>query len=146
MVETPQDSRWQHRVIRTDESRIPVRTLSALTRQETSVVKACAPDAKSFEYVAVTLVEQYSGVHLRKGRSLEQPDLRKPGHHQTRSGKPSGYRTGKGKGKTYKAYTLPLPGTTKRKTTVRIRTRRRTTMKPPTKPLKMKPRQGTFRT
>ena len=69
------------------------------------IIKACAPDAKSCESVAATLAEQYSGVHLREGRSLGQPDLRKSGHLQTRSGKPSGYRTGKGKGKTYKAYT-----------------------------------------
>ena len=52
--------------------------LSGLSRQEIIVIKACAPDAKSFESVAATLVEQYSGVHLREGRS---------------------------KGKTYKAYT-----------------------------------------
>ena len=91
MVETPQDSRWQHRVIRTGEGRTPVRIeLSGLTRQEIMVIKACAPDAKSFESVAATLVEQYSGVHLREGRSLGQPDLRKSGHLRTRSGKPSG--------------------------------------------------------
>ena len=64
--------------------------LSGLSRQEIIVIKACAPDAKSFESVAATLVEQYSGVHLREGRSL--------------GGRPSGYRP-KGKGKTYKAYT-----------------------------------------
>ena len=69
---------------------------SGLTRQEIIVIKACAPDAKSFDSVAATaaatLVEQYSGVHLREGRSLGQPDLRKSGHLQTRSGIPSGYR------------------------------------------------------
>ena len=54
--------------------------------------------------MAATLVEQYSGVHLREGRSLGQPNLRSAGHLQTRSGKPSGYRP-KGKGKTYRAYT-----------------------------------------
>ena len=32
--------------------------LSGPTRQENIVIKACAPDAKSFESVAVTLVEQ----------------------------------------------------------------------------------------
>ena len=78
--------------------------LSGLSRQEIIVIKACAPDAKSFESVAATLVEQYSGVHLREGRSLGQPNLRNSGHLQTRSGRPSGYRP-KGKGKTYKAYT-----------------------------------------
>ena len=42
-----------------------------------------------------------------KGDSDPLPDLRRSGHLQTRSGKPSGYRTGKGKGKgkTFKAYT-----------------------------------------
>ena len=78
--------------------------LSGLSRQENIVIKACAPDAKSFESVAATLVEQYAGVHLREGRSLGQPNLRNSGHLQTRSGKPSGYRP-KGKGKAYKAYT-----------------------------------------
>ena len=78
--------------------------LSGLSRQEIIVIKACAPDAKSFESVAVTLVEQYSGAHLREGRSLGRPNLRNSGNLQTRSGRPSGYRP-KGKGKTYKAYT-----------------------------------------
>ena len=32
--------------------------LSGLTRQEIIVIKACAPDAKSFDAVAATLVEQ----------------------------------------------------------------------------------------
>ena len=77
--------------------------LSGLSRQEIIVIKACAPDAKSFESVAATLVEQYSGVHLREGRSLGQPNFRNSGHLQTRRGRPSsGYRP---KGKTYKAYT-----------------------------------------
>ena len=49
--------------------------LSGLSRQEIIVIKACGPDAKSFESVAATLVEQYSGVHLREGRSLGQPNL-----------------------------------------------------------------------
>ena len=78
--------------------------LSGLPRQEIIVIKACAPDAKSSESVAAALVEQYSGVHLREGRSLGQPNLRNSGHLQTRNGKTSGYRP-KGKGKTYKAYT-----------------------------------------
>ena len=78
--------------------------LSGLSRQEIIVIKACAPDAKSFESVAATLVEQYSGVHLREGRSLGHPNLRNSGNLQTRSGRPAGYRP-KGKGKTYKAYT-----------------------------------------
>ena len=33
--------------------------------QKIIVVKACAPDAKSFESAAATLEEQYSGVNLR---------------------------------------------------------------------------------
>ena len=78
--------------------------LSGLSRQEIIVIKACAPDARSFESVAATLVEQYSGVHLREGRSLGQPNLRNSGNLQSKSSRPSGYRP-KGKGKTYKAYT-----------------------------------------
>ena len=46
--------------------------LSGLSRQEIIVIKACAPDAKSFESVAATLVEQYSGVHLRQGTMRTQ--------------------------------------------------------------------------
>ena len=78
--------------------------LSGLSRQEIIVIKACAPDARSFESVAATLVEQYSGVHLREGRSLGQPNLRNSGNLQSKSSRPSGYRP-KGKGKTYRAYT-----------------------------------------
>ena len=67
--------------------------LSGLSRQEIIVINACAPDAKSFESVAATPVEQYSGVHLREGLSLGQPNLRNSGQLQTRSGKTSGYYT-----------------------------------------------------
>ena len=116
--------------------------LSGLSRQEIIAIKACAPDAKSFESVAATLVEQYSGVHLREGRSLGQPNLRNSGNLQTRSGRPSGYRP-KGKGKTL---TLPMPGTRRMSITRRIRTRRRISMKPPTQPLMKNPRQGTSKT
>ena len=66
--------------------------LSGLSRQEIIVIKACAPDARAFESVAATLVEQYSGVHLREGRSLGQPNLRNSGNLQSRSSRPSGYR------------------------------------------------------
>ena len=119
--------------------------LSGISRQEIIVIRACAPDAKSFGSVAATLVEQYSGVHLREGRSLGQPSLRNSGHLQTRSGKPSGYRP-KGKGKTYKAYTANAWYYMRRMITMRrIRTRGRTTMKPFTKLLRMKPRHGTKR-
>ena len=82
--------------------------LSRLTHQEIIVIKASAPDAKSFESVAATQVEQCSGVHLREGRSLGQPDLRRSGHLQTRSGKPSDYRAGR--------LTLLMPSTMRRKT------------------------------
>ena len=93
--------------------------LSGLSRQEIIDIKACAPDAKSFESVAATLV-------------------------QTRNGKPSGSRP-KGKGKIYKAYTA-VPGTVRRMVIRRrIRTRRRTTMKPPTQPSMRKPRKGTMK-
>ena len=44
--------------------------LSGLSRQESLVIKACTSDSRSFEAVAATLVEHYSGVHLKEGRSL----------------------------------------------------------------------------
>ena len=80
--------------------------LSGLTRQEILVVKACSCDGKSFEAVAAAAVEQYSGVHLREGRTLRQPDPHKSGQLQPGDGKPPGYRGGKGKGRPYKAYTI----------------------------------------
>ena len=117
---------------------------SGLSTQEIIVIKACAPDAKSFETVAATLVEQYSGVHLREGRSLGQPNLVTQATFRpevvdllataqkvrVRPIRP----------------TLPMPGTRRMSTTRRIRTRRRTLMKPPTQPLMKKPRQGTLTT
>ena len=115
--------------------------LSGLSRQEIIVIKACAPDAKSFESVAATLVEQYSGVHLREGRSQGQPNLRNSGHLQTRSGKPSGYRK-KVRVRPLRL-TLSMPGTMRRMITMRRIRTRRITMKPPIKPLGTKPRQGT---
>ena len=51
--------------------------ISGLTRQGIIVIKACAPDARSFESVAATPVEQYSGVHLREGPS-RPPEVRPP--------------------------------------------------------------------
>ena len=99
--------------------------LSGLSRQESIVIKACAPDAKS---VAATLVEQYSGVHLCEGRSLGQPNLRK--NLQVIAQKVRVRPIG---------LTPAMPGTMRRMITMRrIRTRRRTTMKPPTKPLRKK--------
>ena len=44
--------------------------LSGLTRQEALVIKACATDIKSFKSVVATLIENYSGIHLREGRAL----------------------------------------------------------------------------
>ena len=81
--------------------------LSGLSRQEIIVIKACAPMPNPLSpWLLPYILKQYSGVHLREGRSLGQTNLRNSGHlHlQTRSGKPSVYRP-KGKGKTYKAYT-----------------------------------------
>ena len=45
--------------------------LSGLSRQEALVVKACAEDSNSFEGIAKVLVDHYSGVHLREGKTLE---------------------------------------------------------------------------
>ena len=81
--------------------------LSGLAGQETLVIKACAPNVKFVEPVASTLVEQYSSVHVRESRTLGQPDFRRCGQLQSRGGNLSGYRSGKGKSKTYsKAYTV----------------------------------------
>ena len=44
--------------------------LSGLSRQECLVIKACTSDSRRFEAVGATLVEHYSGVHLKEGRSL----------------------------------------------------------------------------
>ena len=110
--------------------------LSGLSRQEIIVIKACAPDAKSFESVAATLVEQYSGVHLREGRSLGQPNLRNSDLRATARKvrvRPTGL-------------TLLMPGTKRILPTRRIRSRRRIFMKPLTKSLMKIPRQGTPKT
>ena len=44
--------------------------LSGLTRQEALVIKACADDSKNFDAVSRVLVDHYSGVHLREGKTL----------------------------------------------------------------------------
>ena len=44
--------------------------LSGLTRQESLVIKAPATDSKSCDSVAAALIDNYSGTHLREGRSL----------------------------------------------------------------------------
>ena len=118
--------------------------LSGLSRQEIIVIKACAPDAKSFESVAATLVEQYSGVHLREGRSLGQLNLRNSGNLQTRSQVLDLLATAQKVRVGPIRLTLPMPGMRRMSTTRRIRTRRR--IKPPTKPLMKNPRQGTPKT
>ena len=69
LVETAEDFGFQHRAIRADACGTAVRAVG-LTRQESLVIKACAQDIKSFESVARTLIENYSGVHLREGRTL----------------------------------------------------------------------------
>ena len=118
--------------------------LSGLSRQEIIVIKACAPDAKSFESVAATLVEQYSGVHLREGRSLGHPNLRNSGNLQTEV--VDLLATAQKVRVRPIRLTLPMPGTRRMSTTRRIRTRRRISMKPLTKPLMKNPRQGTPKT
>ena len=118
--------------------------LSGLSRQEIIVIKACAPDAKSFESVAATLVEQYSGVHLREGRSLGQPNLRNSGNLQSKSSRPSG---GSRRVRVRPTGLTPLmPGTKRILPTRRIRSRRRIFTKPLTKSLMKIPRQGTSKT
>ena len=84
--------------------------LSGLSRQEALVIKACTSDAKSFEAVSATLVEHYSGTHLKEGRSLGGggtfQDRRNPSSNfgtRSRAG-PKGYGKGKGKGFTRRAY------------------------------------------
>ena len=44
--------------------------LSGLTRQEALVIKACAEDSKNFDAVSRVLVDHYSQVHLREGKTL----------------------------------------------------------------------------
>ena len=84
--------------------------LSGLSRQESLVIKACTSNAKSLEAVSATLVEHYSGVHLKEGRSLRGggtfQDRRHPSsNHGTRSRAGSkGYGKGKGEGFTRRAY------------------------------------------
>ena len=74
--------------------------LSGLTRQESLVIKACAQDIKSFESVAGTLIENYSGVHLREGRTLggTQGNTPRPswGRRKGTSKGPSSKSSGKG--------------------------------------------------
>ena len=84
--------------------------LSGLSRQEALVIKACTSDAKSFEAVSATLVEHYSGTHLKEGRSLGGggtfQDRRNPSSNfgtRSRAG-PKGYGKGKGRGFNRRAY------------------------------------------
>ena len=84
--------------------------LSGLSRQEALVIKACTSDAKSFEAASATLVEHYSGTHLKEGRSLGGggtfQDRRNPSSNfgtRSRAG-PKGYGKGKGRGFNRRAY------------------------------------------
>ena len=65
------------------------------------MIKACAQDIKSFESVARTLIENYSGVHLREGRTLgggtQGSTTRTPWSRRKGTSKgPSGKSSGKG--------------------------------------------------
>ena len=105
--------------------------LSGLSRQEIIVIKACAPDARAFESVAATLVEQYSGVHLREGRSLGQPNLRNFVTQATCNPKAVDLRATARKVRVRPTgLTLLMPGTKRILSTRRIRSRRRIFMKP----------------
>ena len=81
--------------------------LSGLSRQESLVIKACTSDSRSFEAIGATLVEHYSGVHLKEGRSLGGGTFqdRRPSNFGARSRAGSkGYGKGKGKGFNRRAY------------------------------------------
>ena len=72
--------------------------LSGLSRQESLVIKACTSNSKSFEAIAATLVEHYSGVHLKEGRSLGGgtfQDRRHNSHGARSKSNPKGYGKGK---------------------------------------------------
>ena len=91
------------------------------------------------------LSRQEIGVHLREGRSLGQPNLRNSGHYRPEVVNLQ-VTAQKVRVRPIRL-TPPMPGTGRRMpTTRRIRTRRRTIMKPPTQPLMRKPRQGTMTT
>ena len=81
--------------------------LSGLSRQESLVIKACTSNSKSFEVVAATLVEHYSGVLLKEGRSLGGGTFqnRRHNNHGARNkSNPKGYGKGKTRGFTRRAY------------------------------------------
>ncbi|CAE7946174.1 unnamed protein product [Symbiodinium sp. KB8] len=71
--------------------------LSGLTRQEALVIKACR-SGPSFEATGATLVEHYTGVHLKEGRALGAATSR------IGAGKGGKFGTPKGRGK-YKPFT-----------------------------------------
>ena len=85
--------------------------LSGLSsRQESLVIKACTSNARSFEAIGATLVEHYSGVHLKEGRSLGGDGTFQDRRHphssngtRSRAGC-KGHGKGKGKGLTCRAY------------------------------------------
>ncbi|CAE7476606.1 unnamed protein product [Symbiodinium necroappetens] len=81
--------------------------LEGLGPNEALVIKACTSDSRNFESACATLVEHYSGVHLRAGGTL----LGGPNEDHRRSGKGprqgsigKGYSRGKGKVFVRKAY------------------------------------------
>ena len=81
--------------------------LSGLSRQESLVIKACTSNFRSFEAVAATSVEHYSGVHLKEGRSLGGgtfQDRRHSNHGARNKSNPKGYGKGKARGFTRRAY------------------------------------------
>ena len=98
--------------------------LSGLSRQSL-VIKACTSDSRSFEAVAATLVEHYSGVHLKEGRSLGGgtfQDRRHNNHGARPKSNPKGY----GKGKTRGFTAAPTSPKTRRTLLTTTRTLRRT--------------------
>ena len=75
--------------------------LSGLSGQESLVIKACTSDSRSFEAVAATLVEHYSDVHLKEGRSLGGgtfQDRRHNSHGARTKSDPKRYGKGKARG------------------------------------------------
>ena len=81
--------------------------LSGLSRQEALVVKACTSDSKSFEAVSATLVEHYTGVHLKEGRALGGTHPAQHGRPTAGYGKGSYQRSNKGKGKGFTRRAFP---------------------------------------
>ena len=76
--------------------------LSGSSHQEALVAKACAEDSESFDSIAKTPVDHYSGVHLREGRTLRGQNANpRPGFRYAGKGSKS---KGKSEGVTRRAY------------------------------------------